>query len=65
MVVTVNAEKVVKHAQTSIDYQAHGKSIDQRWAISSASGQPSWPDKYLVGLMAEMHEKWPMATSYF
>ena len=49
----------------STDCQAHGKSINQRWAISSASGQTSWPDKYLVSHMAEMHGKWPMAACYF
>jgi hypothetical protein len=37
----------------------------KRQTISSASGQPSRPDKYLVGLIAEMHRKWLMAVYYF
>ena len=65
MVVSVNVEKIVKHVHNSIFCQAHGKSIDQGRATSDASRRPSWPDKFLVGHVAEMHGKWPMATCYF
>ena len=36
-----------------------------RGTTNGASGQLSWPDKYLVGHMAEMHRKWLMASCYF
>jgi hypothetical protein len=60
MVVTVTVEKVVKHAhmiETSSDYQAHGKSIDQRRTISSVlGGHHGRTSKYLISLRLKCTE---------
>ena len=67
MVVSVDVEKIVKH----VHYQYFMSST---WQVKSIKGeQPAMllgghhgqTSKFLVGHMAEMHGKWPMAACYF
>ena len=52
--------------ETSIDLQAHGKSIDQEEQQTELLDDHfGHANRYLVGHMAEMHGKWPMAACYF
>ena len=44
--------------------QAHGKSVSDELALL-LGGHHGRTSKVLVGHMAEMHGKWPMAACYF
>ena len=49
--------------ETSVDYQAHGEYEEQQAVL--LGGHYGQPNRYLVGHVAEMRGKWPMAAYYF
>ena len=69
MVVTVNAEKIVKRVlnRELVLFVKHmaSQSIKGEQLVVLLGGHHGRTSTFLVGHMAEVHGKWPMAACYF